>query len=162
MEKEAVEQVLEQLKEENTRLETEYKQLVQVEQMNAHNHFNPIQPKGQNGESENMERNTLKQQKTRLEARMTILEDHNRQLEAQLVRLRPLVNSDQTASEDAPIREIVAANLYNDHGPTHHTPDKRPVPPQFLTGDLTFLTNQNSQYLTSQCQVTRAATAIIE
>ena len=41
--------------------------------------------------SESVEERTLKQQKTRLEARMTILEDHNRQLEAQLERLRQLV-----------------------------------------------------------------------
>jgi chaperonin cofactor prefoldin len=35
----------------------------------------------------------LRQQKNRLEARMAILEDHNRQLEAQLDRLRQLVTS---------------------------------------------------------------------
>lgn len=76
---------------------------------------------------------------------MTILEDHNRQLEAQLVRLRQLVNSDSPSSAvstDVPtvpaapiIREIVAANLHNNQGPTQMSPDKRPVPPQFLTGN---------------------------
>ena len=74
---------------------------------------------------------------------MTILEDHNRQLEAQLVRLRQLVNGDSPSSPAAsntdgpaaPIREIVAANLDNNQGPTQLTPDKRPVPPQFLAGN---------------------------
>ena len=38
----------------------------------------------------------LRQQKSRLEARMAILEDHNRQLEAQLDRLRQLVTSENS------------------------------------------------------------------
>jgi len=37
------------------------------------------------------EEKILRQQKSRLEARMAILEDHNRQLEAQLDRLRQLL-----------------------------------------------------------------------
>ena len=42
-----------------------------------------------------MEAKALRQHKGRLEARMQILEDHNRQLESQLHRLRNLLEADQ-------------------------------------------------------------------
>ena len=74
LEREAVEALLQQLKEENSRLETEYKELA------AHS-----------STAAGAEARSLRQQRSRLEARMAILEDHNRQLEAQLERLRQLV-----------------------------------------------------------------------
>lgn len=95
MEKEAVENLLEQLREENGRLEAEYKQLLD----------------GQNRNSQTVEEKTLKQQKLRLEARMTILEDHNRQLEAQLERLRHLVTSEGTNHSSGRDGKAIFGNL---------------------------------------------------
>ena len=69
---EAIEQYLEQLKEEDIRLEAEQRELLA----------------SQNRSSQSVEEKTVKQQRARLEARMAILEDHNRQLEAQLEWLR--------------------------------------------------------------------------
>jgi len=100
LEKEAVEQMLEQLKEENVRLQTEYNELLV----------------GQNKSTQSVEEKTLRQQRARLEARMAILEDHNRQLEAQLERLRHLVNSgaeNGVASPGLQARYVVAAEMHN-------------------------------------------------
>jgi len=44
-----------------------------------------------------VEANALRQHKGRLEARMEILEDHNRQLELQLLRLKQLLESDSAS-----------------------------------------------------------------
>ena len=118
LEQERVEQMLVQLKEENGRLEAEYRHLVAG--------------KG----SESVEERTLKTQKTRLEARMTILEDHNRQLEAQLERLRQLVHS-ETASPVSPglqARYVVAADLHHEEGEEMKVVvDHRPQPPASLS-----------------------------
>ena len=117
LEQERVEQMLVQLKEENGRLEAEYRQLAAG--------------KG----SESVEERTLKQQKTRLEARMTILEDHNRQLEAQLERLRQLVHS-ETASPMSPglqARYVVAADLHHEEGEEIKVGADRPQPPASLS-----------------------------
>jgi hypothetical protein len=55
----------------------------------------------------------LRQQKSRLEARMAILEDHNRQLEAQLDRLRQLVVSEgSTATTNGTLQSRYALFLY--------------------------------------------------
>merc|ERR1719500_444858 len=72
--------MLEQLREENARLEGEHRALVA----------------GTREGGQSSEERSLRQQRGRLEARMVILEDHNRQLEAQLDRLRQLVTSGET------------------------------------------------------------------
>ena len=108
MKKEAVEQLLAQLREENARLESEYKQL----------------EKGEN--SQNGEEKALRQARSRLEARMSIMEDHNRQLEAQLERLRQLVKSETGLTS----KSVVAAHLSN--GQPQEAPEpgqERPSPP---------------------------------
>ena len=108
MKKEAVEQLLAQLREENTRLESEYRQL----------------EKGEN--SQNGEEKALRQQRTRLEARMSIMEDHNRQLEAQLERLRQLVKSEAGLTS----KSVVAAHLSNGQPLEAGEPgQERPSPP---------------------------------
>ena len=117
LEQERVEQMLVQLKEENGKLEAEYRQLV-------------------NGKgSESVEERTLKQQKTRLEARMTILEDHNRQLEAQLERLRHLVQSETTSpvSPGLQARYVVAADLHHEDVEEIKIVTDRPQPPASLS-----------------------------
>ena len=122
MKKEAVEQLLAQLREENIRLETEFSQL----------------EKGEN--SQNGEERALRQQRTRLEARMAILEDHNRQLEAQLERLRQLVNSEKSEAASGSgggltSKSVVAASLYNSQpSPTSEPGLDRPSPPERMLG----------------------------
>ena len=69
-----------------------------------------------------------------MEARMTILEDHNRQLEAQLERLRQLVHS-ETASPVSPglqARYVVAADLHHEEVEEIKIVTDRPQPPASL------------------------------
>ena len=53
----------------------------------------------------------LRQHKGRLEARMHILEDHNRQLELQLQRLRQLLEQVGTRSGQSVVRGVVSPVL---------------------------------------------------
>lgn len=55
----------------------------------------------------------LRQHKGRLEARMQILEDHNRQLEAQLMRLRQLVDEPSAITKASTLqtRSVTASQL---------------------------------------------------
>ena len=103
LEEKEVEQMVNQLKEENKKLETEYSELLA-------------------GDECEVEGNTLRQQKARLEARMAIHEDHNRQLEAQLERLRQLV-----ASGGGEVKCVVASQL--DEGKETVEHETRPQPP---------------------------------
>jgi len=116
LEKEAIEQYLEQLKEENIRLEAEHKELLA----------------GQNRNSVSVEEKTLRQQRARLEARMAIVEDHNRQLEAQLERLRQLVHSgtEVVGVEGVGLhaKYVVAAEMHNQEIKAEPGLD-RPLPP---------------------------------
>jgi len=116
LEKETVEQLLEQLKEENSRLESEHRELLA----------------GQNRSSQSVEEKTLRQQRARLEARMAILEDHNRQLEAQLERLRQLVHSGAESGvvqgSGLQARYVVAAEMHNQESRGEPGVD-RPQPP---------------------------------
>jgi len=116
MQKETVEQMLAELREENIRLESELKELKVQE--NKAEETNPTSVEAKN----------LRQQKQRLEARMTILEDHNRQLEAQLERLRQLVTDSGTGTLQS--RYVVAAQLHSE-GQEHkpELPESRPPPP---------------------------------
>lgn len=131
LEKEAVEQQLEQLKEENIRLENEYKQLLD----------------GQNRNSQNVEEKTLKQQRTRLEARMAILEDHNRQLEAQLERLRQLVHSEggptSPTATGLHAKYVVAADLHNEDVEAEPVRE-RPKPPVMTRHSLHVVSDRSS------------------
>jgi len=111
MQKEEVEHMLNQLQEENSRLEREYKELVSANKA---------------GQSPNIvtEEKSLRQQKNRLEARLAILEDHNRQLEAQLDRLRQFVQPEPVSP--AAIRStrfVVAAELHEGEGVVKHGDD---------------------------------------
>ena len=116
LEKETVEQLLEQLKEENARLQAEHRELLA----------------GQNKSSQTAEEKTLRQQRARLEARMAILEDHNRQLEAQLERLRQLVHSGSESGvvdgSGLQARYVVAAEMHNQESRIEPE-DSRPMPP---------------------------------
>lgn len=120
LEQEAVEQMLEQLREENARLEGEHRALVA----------------GTREGGQSSEERSLRQQRGRLEARMVILEDHNRQLEAQLDRLRQLVTSgetgegrviDATGGEELGSVVVVASTLH--HPSMEPREEPRPHPP---------------------------------
>lgn len=116
MQKETVEQMLAELREENIRLESELKELKVQE--NKAEETNPTSVEAKN----------LRQQKQRLEARMTILEDHNRQLEAQLDRLRQLVTDSGTGTLQS--RYVVAAQLHSEgKEQIPELPESRPPPP---------------------------------
>ncbi|RXM31939.1 Dystrophin [Acipenser ruthenus] len=92
-----LERVLNDLEEENRNLQSEYDRLKE-----AHDHkglsplpsppeMMPISPQSPRDAELIAEAKLLRQHKGRLEARMQILEDHNKQLESQLHRLRQLL-----------------------------------------------------------------------
>ncbi|KAI5090181.1 dystrophin isoform 1, partial [Silurus meridionalis] len=103
-EKGELERVLNDLEQENRRLQAEYDGLKK-----AHDHkgFSPLPSpppmlpvSPQNRDAELIaEAKLLRQHKGRLEARMQILEDHNKQLESQLKRLRQLLEQPQAESK---------------------------------------------------------------
>ncbi|XP_041114936.1 dystrophin isoform X1 [Polyodon spathula] len=96
-----LERVLNDLEEENRNLQSEYDRLKE-----AHDHKGlsplpsppevmPISPQSPRDAELIAEAKLLRQHKGRLEARMQILEDHNKQLESQLHRLRQLLEQPQ-------------------------------------------------------------------
>ncbi|XP_039185584.1 dystrophin isoform X3 [Crotalus tigris] len=96
-----LERILSDLEEENRNLQTEYDRLKQ-----QHDHkglsplpsppeMMPISPQSPRDAELIAEAKLLRQHKGRLEARMQILEDHNKQLESQLHRLRQLLEQPQ-------------------------------------------------------------------
>ncbi|XP_052005997.1 dystrophin-related protein 2-like [Xyrauchen texanus] len=100
---------LNRLENENRVLQGEYRRLKwRHEEAAASPHLlesGPDSPAGQQDEELLAEARVLRQHKTRLETRMQILEDHNKQLESQLHRLRELLlqpKDDSDANGSAP------------------------------------------------------------
>ncbi|XP_050962546.1 dystrophin isoform X9 [Labeo rohita] len=104
-EKGELERVLNDLEQENRKLQAEYDRLKK-----AHDHKGlsplpsppqmlPVSPQSPRDAELIAEAKLLRQHKGRLEARMQILEDHNKQLESQLKRLRQLLEQPQTESK---------------------------------------------------------------
>uniref|UniRef100_A0A8C1QRX3 Dystrophin n=1 Tax=Cyprinus carpio TaxID=7962 RepID=A0A8C1QRX3_CYPCA len=104
-EKGELERVLNDLEQENRKLQGEYDRLKK-----AHDHKGlsplpsppqmlPVSPQSPRDAELIAEAKLLRQHKGRLEARMQILEDHNKQLESQLKRLRQLLEQPQTESK---------------------------------------------------------------
>uniref|UniRef100_A0A8C1ZJ30 Dystrophin n=1 Tax=Cyprinus carpio TaxID=7962 RepID=A0A8C1ZJ30_CYPCA len=104
-EKGELERVLNDLEQENRKLQSEYDRLKK-----AHDHKGlsplpsppqmlPVSPQSPRDAELIAEAKLLRQHKGRLEARMQILEDHNKQLESQLKRLRQLLEQPQTESK---------------------------------------------------------------
>ncbi|XP_052530124.1 dystrophin isoform X19 [Tympanuchus pallidicinctus] len=96
-----LERILADLEEENRNLQAEYERLKQ-----QHDHkglsplpsppeMMPVSPQSPRDAELIAEAKLLRQHKGRLEARMQILEDHNKQLESQLHRLRQLLEQPQ-------------------------------------------------------------------
>ncbi|XP_041708969.1 dystrophin-related protein 2 [Coregonus clupeaformis] len=83
---------------------------------------------GQQDEELLAEARALRQHKTRLETRMQILEDHNKQLESQLQRLRELLlqpkdDSEANGSEPSSLSSPVSGGGRQGDGPSRETTD---------------------------------------
>ncbi|KAK6298385.1 hypothetical protein J4Q44_G00314400 [Coregonus suidteri] len=83
---------------------------------------------GQQDEELLAEARVLRQHKTRLETRMQILEDHNKQLESQLHRLRELLlqpkdDSEANGSEPSSLSSPVSGGGHQGDGPSRETTD---------------------------------------
>ena len=91
-----LEAMIEDLEEENKNLQQEYDRLKQVQDDVSEPGGGAATAAGLEAETREAEMlaeaKLLRQHKGRLETRMQILEDHNRQLEAQLSRLRQLLD----------------------------------------------------------------------
>lgn len=95
--KSELEAMIKDLEDENRSLQKEYDRLKQAKehQVNGHSGYSSDNDteSSVNRDAEMIaEAKLLRQHKSRLESRMKILEDHNKQLEAQLLRLRQLLD----------------------------------------------------------------------
>lgn len=110
--REELEAIIQDLEEENASLQAEYERLQSKQTPTTtpeENHGNLSDQKHQ-GQDMMAEAKLLRQHKGRLEARMQILEDHNRQLEAQLMRLRQLLDEPNKATT-LQTRSVTASQL---------------------------------------------------
>uniref|UniRef100_A0A8C6XFL2 Dystrophin n=1 Tax=Naja naja TaxID=35670 RepID=A0A8C6XFL2_NAJNA len=102
-ERSELERIFADLEEENRNLQAEYDQLKQqhdrkgLSPLPSPPEMMPISPQSPRDAELIAEAKLLRQHKGRLEARMQILEDHNKQLESQLHRLRQLLEQPQDA-----------------------------------------------------------------
>ncbi|XP_065261830.1 dystrophin isoform X3 [Emys orbicularis] len=100
-----LERILADLEEENRNLQAEYDRLKQqhdnkgLSPLPSPPEMMPISPQSPRDAELIAEAKLLRQHKGRLEARMQILEDHNKQLESQLHRLRQLLEQPQADSK---------------------------------------------------------------
>ncbi|XP_057205524.1 dystrophin-related protein 2 isoform X5 [Triplophysa rosa] len=101
--REELQRTLHRLENENSVLQSEYRRLKWKHEEAAASpqllESGPGSPAGQQDEELLAEARVLRQHKTRLETRMQILEDHNKQLESQLHRLRELLLQPKDDSE---------------------------------------------------------------
>lgn len=115
-----LEEIIQELEEENQTLQAEYERLrakqtpitTPDDSQNA-----SINNASGTGQDLMAEAKLLRQHKGRLEARMQILEDHNRQLEAQLMRLRQLVDEPNAAKASTLQTRAVTASQLNTESP---------------------------------------------
>lgn len=125
--REELEAIIQDLEEENATLQAEYERLrskqtpITTPDDIAQNASigNAGGVGGAGGQSQDLmaEAKLLRQHKGRLEARMQILEDHNRQLEAQLMRLRQLVDEPNNAKATTLQTRAVTASQLNTEQP---------------------------------------------
>ncbi|XP_058463765.1 dystrophin, isoforms A/C/F/G/H isoform X3 [Malaya genurostris] len=116
--REELEAIIKDLEEENASLQAEFEQLKSKQTPT----ITPDEMQSKNapaGENQDMitEAKLLRQHKGRLEARMQILEDHNRQLEAQLLRLRQLLDEPNSAKVSTLQTRSVTASQLNTESP---------------------------------------------
>lgn len=119
--REELEAIIQDLEEENASLQAEYERL-RSKQTPTTTPDNDGQGAGigaqaNQGQDMMAEAKLLRQHKGRLEARMQILEDHNRQLEAQLMRLRQLLDEPNAAKASTLQTRSVTASQLNTESP---------------------------------------------
>lgn len=123
--REELEAIIQDLEEENATLQAEYERLrskqtpITTPDDAAQNATIGNAGAGPGGQGQDLmaEAKLLRQHKGRLEARMQILEDHNRQLEAQLMRLRQLVDEPNIAKATTLQTRAVTASQLNTESP---------------------------------------------
>lgn len=116
--REELEAIIQDLEEENATLQAEYERL-KAKQTPITTPDENQSNGGQGSQGQDMiaEAKLLRQHKGRLEARMQILEDHNRQLEAQLTRLRQLLEEPNAAKASTLQTRSVTASQLNTESP---------------------------------------------
>lgn len=120
--REELEAIIQDLEEENATLQAEYERLrlKQTPTTTPDDGQNATAIGGNatgSGSDLMAEAKLLRQHKGRLEARMQILEDHNRQLEAQLMRLRQLVDEPNSGKASTLQTRSVTASQLNTESP---------------------------------------------
>lgn len=113
------------LEDENKTLQAEYDRLREANEMrvvNGNGFSDSMEEPEDHDEEMIAEAKLLRQHKGRLESRMRILEDHNKQLEAQLQRLRHLLDQPQETS--VPVNNSVPISP----SPTNPTPQSQSKP----------------------------------
>uniref|UniRef100_A0A4W3HNI6 Utrophin n=1 Tax=Callorhinchus milii TaxID=7868 RepID=A0A4W3HNI6_CALMI len=149
-----LEHIIADLEEEQRTLQAEYERLKQqhllkgLNPSSPHDPFSPTQQSPQDAELL-AEAKLLRQHKGRLEARMQILEDHNKQLESQLCRLRklleepstdPKVNGVAAVSPSTSFQLSEYGQLFNEDFSSQT--DDLLIPPQDTNTDLTDVMEQ--------------------
>ncbi|XP_060046756.1 utrophin [Erinaceus europaeus] len=150
-----LERIIADLEEEQRNLQVEYEQLKQQHLRRGLPVDPPPDsvgsPQHTSEDSELIaEAKLLRQHKGRLEARMQVLEDHNKQLESQLHRLRQLLEQPETDSRingvspwASPQQSALSYSLDPDPGPQFHpTAEDLLAPPQDTSTDLTEVMDQ--------------------
>lgn len=118
--REELEAIIQDLEEENATLQAEYERLRSKQTPTTtpdESQNSVVGNSGGTGQDLIAEARLLRQHKGRLEARMQILEDHNRQLEAQLMRLRQLVDEPNAAKASTLQTRAVTASQLNTESP---------------------------------------------
>uniref|UniRef100_A0A8C1TAW5 Dystrophin related protein 2 n=1 Tax=Cyprinus carpio TaxID=7962 RepID=A0A8C1TAW5_CYPCA len=130
--REELQHTLQRLENENRVLQGEYRRLKWKHEEAAASpqllESGPGSPAGQQDQELLAEARILRQHKTRLETRMQILEDHNKQLESQLCRLRELLlqpKDDSEANGSAPssLSSPVSGGDHQGEFPSRETTD---------------------------------------
>ncbi|KAM7375197.1 hypothetical protein PAMA_014334 [Pampus argenteus] len=119
-EKGELERVLNDLEQENRKLQSEYDRLKKAHDRKGLSplpsppEMLPVSPQSARDAELIAEAKLLRQHKGRLEARMQILEDHNKQLESQLHRLRQLL--EQRSDSSLPLLRVAASQTTDTMG----------------------------------------------
>ncbi|XP_033917143.1 utrophin isoform X1 [Melopsittacus undulatus] len=158
-----LERIIADLEEEQRSLQIEYEQL---KEQHLRRGINPlasppdsIVPPHHAEDSELIaEAKLLRQHKGRLEARMQILEDHNKQLESQLHRLRQLLEQPETDSRvngtspcASPQHSALGYSLEQVTSSQFHQTDDLLVPPHDTNTDLTDVMEQINSTFPACC-----------
>uniref|UniRef100_A0A8C4WUK5 Dystrophin related protein 2 n=1 Tax=Eptatretus burgeri TaxID=7764 RepID=A0A8C4WUK5_EPTBU len=116
-ERSELERILRDLEEENRSLQNEYERLRKKQEKEGLGHLLPMpptMPPESPRDSELIaEAKLLRQHKGRLEARMQVLEEHNRQLESQLCRLRQLLDQVRRDVQESDIKNVCSLICVN-------------------------------------------------